>query len=452
MIPAALSYPPAEYSLMPFWFWNDDLKADELLRQMDDFQQHGVDGFVIHPRLGLPRQLGWMSEGLLAFYRLVIEEARRRAMKVLLYDEGMYPSGSASGQVVAKNPDFACRCLAKVDLPASASPPLKPGENPVADLRRQDGARLLVVDRPAHSVIRGLHYLGEGPAEEQPPAGDILNPQAVANFIQLVYDQFAAHFEPFFGDPIVGIFTDEPGLLGRDPTPGVLPGTTGILAQVNRILGYDFTPHLPALWYDDEPEAARYRRDYQRAINLRLTVCWISWQLSCPVWGSPVAAWPCTRYQDTAHPLDGTRLTLAFDQQDRSLLLEGQVFNPSSRPVPPALPEFSGIDNLIVHSLHLGNERLGFLIVDASSFEGSSHQDVIHSASPGAFLMEIYSPACEHPRNFGVTIHGDPQHDLAIYFDYDVESGMDEQTASQLHRRGQPLPRWIEQFIHELRE
>ena len=24
-------------------------------------------------------------------------------------------------------------------------------------------------------------------------------------------------------------------------------------------LGYDFTPHLPALWYNDEPEADRYR-------------------------------------------------------------------------------------------------------------------------------------------------------------------------------------------------
>ena len=30
-------------------------------------------------------------------------------MKVVLYDEGMYPSGSAHGMVVATNPEFAAR-------------------------------------------------------------------------------------------------------------------------------------------------------------------------------------------------------------------------------------------------------------------------------------------------------------------------------------------------------
>jgi len=270
MIPADLTHPPVEFSVIPFWFWNDVLEADEILRQIDDFQQHGVDGFVIHPRVGLPRDLGWMSSGLLGFYKVAIEAARHRRMVVMLYDEGMYPSGSASGQVVAANPDFACRCLAKVDLPSGGMPTLKPGDNLVAILKRQDGSRMAVIDRPANSVIRGLHYIGDGPEEEEPPAADILNPQAVATFIHLVYDRFAEHFNAYFQDPIIAIFTDEPGLLGRSRETGIVPGTTGILEQVNRILGYDFTSHLPALWYEDEPEAARYRRDYDRAVSLRL--------------------------------------------------------------------------------------------------------------------------------------------------------------------------------------
>jgi radical SAM superfamily enzyme YgiQ (UPF0313 family) len=104
-----------------------------------------------------------------------------------------------------------------------------------------------------------------------------------------------------------------------------------------------------------------------------------------------------------------------------------------------------------------------------------AHQDAIHSASPGAFLMEIYSPAYYFPEKFGVRrYYKAPRRDLAIYFDYEVETGMDEQTASQLadrlveqlpdkrygqyyisdvykllyaselRRQGQPLPRWIE--------
>jgi hypothetical protein len=35
-------------------------------------------------------------------------------------------------------------------------------------------------------------------------------------------------------------------------------------------LGYDFTPHLPALWYRGEPDAERYRADFEDAIEHRL--------------------------------------------------------------------------------------------------------------------------------------------------------------------------------------
>lgn len=106
-LPPDLKDPPHEFSVMPFWFWNDDLDADEIVGQIADFERHGVYGFVIHPRIGLPHNLGWMSDRLLDFYAVAIEEAARRQMNVLLYDEGMYPSGSSAGQVVAANPTFA---------------------------------------------------------------------------------------------------------------------------------------------------------------------------------------------------------------------------------------------------------------------------------------------------------------------------------------------------------
>lgn len=89
-------------------------------------------------------------------------------------------------------------------------------------------------------------------------------------FIRLVYDKFAERFSLYFGNTIIAIFTDEPGMLGKCRERGVVPGTTGIVEHVNRILGYDFTPHLPALWYDDEPDAQRFRQDYGRALNERL--------------------------------------------------------------------------------------------------------------------------------------------------------------------------------------
>ncbi len=273
---AAFANPPTEFSVLPFWFWNDDLDADEIRRQIADFEAHGVHGFTVHPRVGLPRALGWMSEALLAFYDVAIAEAARRGMQVVLYDEGMYPSGSSAGQVAAENPAYQTRCLEARALREGEAPALQADETLVAVVARRRGERLAVIDRKMDAYIRGLHYIDGGPAEDEPPAGDLLNPDAVACFIRLVYDRFYERFGQHFGGLIPAIFTDEPSPVGKPRERGVWPGTTGILAHVNRLLGYDFTPHLPALWHDDEPDAQRYRADYERAIALRMEETWYS--------------------------------------------------------------------------------------------------------------------------------------------------------------------------------
>ncbi len=103
-----------------------------------------------------------------------------------------------------------------------------------------------------------------------------------------------------------------------------------------------------------------------------------------------------------------------------------------------------------------------------------AHGDVIHSASPGEFVLERYSPVHLRPRDFGVRrIIERPEQDLAIYFDYELESGLDEQMArtiterlldvlprkrygqyyaqdayrlqyaGHLHEQGRPLPGWL---------
>jgi hypothetical protein len=260
--------PPREFSVMPFWFWNDRLTTAELVRQIADFEAHGVYGFVIHPRVGLPRDIGWMSSRMMQFMKVAVAEAEKRGMVVVLYDEGMYPSGSSSGQVVARNPAHAARALVKIDLKTDAEPQLEPGWNLVAVVKRPNGQRLAVVDRPSGGVIRGLHYIDAGPGEERPPAADILNPEAVASFISLVYDRYADELGAHFGKTILAVFTDEPSMKGRGGQG--LPGTTGILADVNRILGYNFTPYLADLWYEDRPDSLRRRGDYHRAVGIRL--------------------------------------------------------------------------------------------------------------------------------------------------------------------------------------
>ncbi|WP_052361148.1 hypothetical protein [Geminisphaera colitermitum] len=262
--------PPAAYSHCPFWFWNDDLDDDEIVRQIGEFQKRGVEAFVLHPRIGLPRTLGWLSPRLFRFMRTALREAWKRGMWVFLYDEGMYPSGSAGGLVVARNPAFQVRglvCEERKNDDRNASL--------VAYVRRADGRNAFIYDRPVDAVVRGLHYIGDETdaahlGEEEPIAADLLNPAAVRCFIELVYERFHAELGEYFGTVVKGIFTDEPNPLSRLRQAAVVPGTTGILEHVNAHLGYDFTPHLPALWFDDEPDASRHRRAYADAIAARL--------------------------------------------------------------------------------------------------------------------------------------------------------------------------------------
>ncbi len=296
-LPPGWVKPAREFSLAPFWFWNDQLSEKEIARQLDDFCDHGVYGFVIHPRAGLPKSIGWMSDAMIDYMRFAIEEAEKRNMWVVLYDEGMYPSGSSSGQVVAANPAYRTRGLFAVDLddisPGAekygikisddGKPELKPGQNLVGIVKRKkNGHEIAIVDRAirdGYSVIRGLHFREDDPPrrpdhkevpENLPPGGDILNPEAVGCFIKLVYQRYHDEFADHFGKTVKAIFTDEPSFMAKRAERGVQPGTAGILEHVNAHLGYDFTAHLPALWYGDEPEAARYQADYKRALQNRL--------------------------------------------------------------------------------------------------------------------------------------------------------------------------------------
>lgn len=103
-----------------------------------------------------------------------------------------------------------------------------------------------------------------------------------------------------------------------------------------------------------------------------------------------------------------------------------------------------------------------------------AHQPSIHSAAPGKFVLERHAPVHRSPETYGVKrINVHPQQDLAIYFDYETESGMNEETvdlalarfldtlptkrlghfyandayrllyASHLYERGLPFPPWL---------
>lgn len=200
--------PSDEFTPIPFWFFNDEPDEKRIRRQLEDYVEKGINGIVLHPRIGVPKSLPYLSEEYFKVVRFIVKTAASLGMKVVLYDEGMYPSGSAHGMVVAKNPEFASKGITivgkKEEIPKTAR----------IITQFKDG-RYLIYDF-THGTIRGIHF-GEDDGEEGAPASaDILNPEAVDTFIQMTHDQYYEHLKEYFSSTIIAFFTDEPSALGRN--------------------------------------------------------------------------------------------------------------------------------------------------------------------------------------------------------------------------------------------
>ena len=53
--------PSKEFTQIPFWFLNDSFDEAELKRQLLDFCEKGIYGVVLHPRIGVPEEIGYLS-------------------------------------------------------------------------------------------------------------------------------------------------------------------------------------------------------------------------------------------------------------------------------------------------------------------------------------------------------------------------------------------------------
>lgn len=295
--------PPKEYTQIPFWFWNDELTDEGILQQIAKMEEKGVHGFIPHARMGLSEKIGYMTDEWLRLVKVAVEEADRRGMTVHLYDEGMYPSGSAHGEVVKGRPDLASQGLSAVRKDVSGPNPnfnysieLKEREKLVAavliqkgekenlylrksarivppldrgtlDIPEGDWTLFLFVLTPSGGVIRGVHWDEEDDQPNAPPAADLLNRETAERFIHFSYEKYYQALKPYFGKTVRAMFTDEPSFFAKRGKRGLQPWTGGFLEDINAYLGYDFTPYLPLLWAEaGDGIETTIRYDFQCAL------------------------------------------------------------------------------------------------------------------------------------------------------------------------------------------
>lgn len=274
-------HPDRTYTPVPFWFLNGVMDRERIRAQLEDFRAHGVYGVVMHPRMGFDPSVPYLSPAFMDWMAYIVETAGALDMFVFLYDEGMYPSGSACGQVVRENPEFAARGLmllrdqepAHGRLIARIAARLNGGlYDPKqarlladAEAPAPDETLLCLVEDFSHGTIRGLLPTQDDGLPDAPPAADLLNPEAVQCFIRLTHERYYARMPQAFGTTIRAMFTDEPNPLGRNAPASMLAWSTGTAAQW-LAEGYALED-LPALFMDAVPDAAHVSADYERFLQ-----------------------------------------------------------------------------------------------------------------------------------------------------------------------------------------
>lgn len=261
---ATFADPPAEFRGAPFWSWNGKLDRERLFEQLAVFKEMGLGGGHAHVRVGLSTE--YLGSEFFGHIKACLAEAKRLGLRLFLYDEDRWPSGSAGG-IVTKDEKFRMRELV---LARGDAAPAKPGVQQLARYavrlaadgtlaswkRLADGAKVPAKHeswiayrrlQDANSWYNGQTYV------------DTLNPEAIKAFVASTHERYYQEVGDEFGKAIPSIFTDEPNYGWHGPRGRAAAGgeqkwawTDDLPATFKAAYGWEILDRLPELAWNGE--------------------------------------------------------------------------------------------------------------------------------------------------------------------------------------------------------
>ncbi len=253
--PELFASPTAIFRGAPFWSWNGRLERGRLVKQFETFDAMGIGGGHIHSRTGLADE--YLGTEFMAHVAALTDLAQRKEMLVWLYDEDRWPSGFAGG-LVTRDSALRCRHLLltrKRPLPGEVRHhPIHHGPPQPVTQRTFVAAWALRFEGQTLATWRRIDENDDVESGEvalyayieiapdwswfnHQQYANLLDPKAIARFIEVTHDRFAQTVGAHFGKTIPAIFTDEPLFRGMDR-----PEST------------DDTRDLRIAWVDDLPQ------------------------------------------------------------------------------------------------------------------------------------------------------------------------------------------------------
>lgn len=213
-----------------------------------------------------------------------VDAAHKQDIRIWLYDEYGYPSGSAGNLTVKDHPEYAAVRLVQHTMSGgdsdarSMSLPdgfvkveyaylLSEGQTLPLEVTVQDGKMTFTgVDAPWTAYIYCVAYYNYG-FEWNSSYPNILNRDAVARFIEVTFDTYEGAI-PDFANAVEAIFDDEAQLLAahhlmpeglRNP---VIPYDYDIFDTFLAKYGYDLRPLLHMVYSGTDAQSARVRAHF----------------------------------------------------------------------------------------------------------------------------------------------------------------------------------------------
>jgi len=265
--PSDFRNPPKQYRPAPFWSWNDDLKPEELRRQVRDMKEQGYGGYFMHSRAGLATE--YLSERWMECIAACLDEGRKVGMESWLYDEDRWPSGFAGGLVPEQNDDYISRSLQCHNVEAAAAGEVEnvlyAFDADIDDKGRLPSFAPADAALPAGAGRRLLLTLfipKKSGRYNMQAYVDLLNPEVTEAFLKCTHDAYHERFGKEYGEFMPGIFSDEPNYSSH----GGVPWTAKLPERFREWNGYDLIAKLPLVFYDGDG-CAKVRYDFWRTVT-----------------------------------------------------------------------------------------------------------------------------------------------------------------------------------------
>lgn len=207
-----------ELDFIAFWAINDKPNIETARKQLTEMKRLGLTGVIFHPR-NYPGDPEYLGTGYMALLSEIILSAKDLGLSFWLYDENGFPSGTASGKVLERNPQSRCEWL-----------------------EYQDG-KVVIQSKNAVST---------------------LDKKACLDFVDITFEGYRRGLTPEAFDYVTGVFSDEVGFLdGRSVSIqyGGVPWCSDLPSRYEQLYGTTLTDKLHLLFVN-EPGYEQVRENY----------------------------------------------------------------------------------------------------------------------------------------------------------------------------------------------